>query len=78
MIVAFSLCLLCHESMKLHVLVKACCRSKKTYNSGTNNVYFVVLQLLVICGSCHVTQDYCGRNLTSQAIICEITVASFI
>ena len=61
-----------------YVLVKACCGSKKTYNSGTNNVFFIVSQFLVICGSCHVKQDYCGRNLTSRAIIHGITVASFI
>ena len=58
------------------MLVKACRGSKKTYNSGTNNVFFVVLQFLVICGSCHMTRDYCSRNLTLGAIIHGITVAS--
>ena len=45
------------------------------YNSGTNNIFFVVL---MACGSSHVTRDYYSGNLTSQAIIHRITVASFI
>ena len=66
-----------NESMKLCVS-ESLLWKQETYNSGTNNVFIVVLQFLMICGSCHVTQDYYGRNLTSRAIIYGITVACFI
>ena len=64
-----------NESMKLCVSESLLWKQEKV---GTNNVFFVMLQFLVICDSCHVTQDYSSRNLTSQAIIRRITVASFI
>ena len=66
MIVAFSYHVLftfvMNESMKLCVSESLLW---KQYNSGTNIVFFIVLQFLLICGSCHVTRLYCGRNLTS-------------
>ena len=43
-----------NEYMKLYVS-ESLLWKQKMYNSGTNNVFFVVLQFLVICGSCHVT-----------------------
>ena len=54
-----------NESMK-RCVSESLLWKQEMYNSGTNNVFFVVLQFLVICGNCYVTRDYCGRNLTTS------------